>query len=159
MIYNLTFYLDCARPDCKERVRTDNIYCSEECAILVAEMQLKERITELPTIGESRNANHPLRSIQLQHCTLLKNSFNPQKRLIRCLEFRQLLIDECIDRSFKYAQDHPDSTICGFDDRIAHEWTPTNPDFLNRFNSMTLNDYFVSLYPCDTFKSLMQMVM
>ena len=142
--FNRPITTDCARPDCKERVRTDNIYCSEDCAVMVAESQLKQRIAELPRVPISRNSTHPLRSSYQEHRNLLLTLTPGRERIIRCLEFRQLLIDECIDRSFKYALDHPESPICGFDERIVTDWIPSNPDFLKTFDSMPLSDYFVS---------------
>lgn len=67
-----------------------------------------------------------------------------RERLIRCLEFRQMLIDECIDRSIKYAKDHPESKICGFDARIVTEWIPSSPEFLDSFDSKEIANYFAS---------------
>lgn len=111
---------------------------------MVAKAQLKERMADLPRLPASRNSTHPLRSMQQEHRNLLLSVTPTRERLIRCLEFRQQLIDECIDRSFKYSLDHPESPICGFDERIVTEWIPSNPDFMKTFDSMPLSDYFVS---------------
>jgi hypothetical protein len=123
---------DCAREECNERIRTESLFCSEDCGIKISKAKLD---TVLPSLEHlyKPNGPDPYRQETLKVLARVTISRKTREREIRCLEKRQILIDEAIEVCRK-VNATKDVKICGFDERICTKWIPSNSQFFDTFD-------------------------
>ena len=145
---------DCAREDCKERIRTESLFCSEDCGIAAMNWKLalvlpslstlKSRFGKGGTDGVGLRAmkgtamdiapkRHIYRKENFKALAKVIETRKNREREIRCLEKRQILIDEAVETCRNVNQSR-ESKICGFDERICTKWVLSNQHFFDSFD-------------------------